>query len=130
LKARPTDKVIYSTDIIPGNEQAVYKVIDQLSRLGLSVVYQETTGDLHVSGHAAAVEQQLMMELVNPRYLYPIGGSFRHMYRFKHLAGQLGFEDKQCLLPETGQAVEFSEAGQASLGEVLKLQLPRINQNG
>jgi ribonuclease J len=130
LKARPTDKVIYSTDIIPGNEQAVYKVIDQLSRLGLSVVYQETTGDLHVSGHAAAVEQQLMMELVNPRYLYPIGGSFRHMYRFKHLAGQLGFEDKQCLLPETGQVVEFSEAGQATLGEVIKLQLPRFNQNG
>ncbi len=130
IKARPSDKVIYSADIIPGNEQAVFKVIDQLARLGLSFVYQETTDDLHVSGHAAAVEQQLMMELVNPRYLYPIGGSFRHMYRFKQLAGQLGFEDKQCLLPETGQVVELESNGEVRLGEVLKLQLPRFNQNG
>jgi len=60
LKPKATDKIIYSTDIIPGNEQAVFKVIDKLVRLGTSVVYQETTDDLHVSGHASAAEQQLV----------------------------------------------------------------------
>lgn len=129
IRPRPNDKIIYSTDIIPGNEQAVYKVIDQLSRLGLSVVYQETTDDLHVSGHASAAEQQLLMELVNPEFLYPIGGSFRHMYRFAELAQELGFKREQCLLPEFGQVVELPPAGQAILAENLPIQLPRINQN-
>ena len=129
LKPKTTDKVVYSTDIIPGNEQAVFKVIDQLARLGTSVVYQETTDDLHVSGHASATEQQLLMELVNPAYLYPIGGSFRHMYRFKDLSGSLGFKTEQCLLPGFGQVVEFDASGKANLGEVLPLKLARINQN-
>ena len=129
LKAKPTDKIIYSTDIIPGNEQAVFNVIDKLARLGTSVVYQETTDDLHVSGHASAGEQQLLMELINPNYLYPIGGSFRHMYRFKELARQLGFKAEQCILPDFGQAVEFDESGRMSLAEILPLNLPRINQN-
>ena len=129
LKAKPTDKIVYSTDIIPGNEQAVFKVIDKLSRLGTSVVYQETTDDLHVSGHASAGEQQLLMELVNPNYLYPIGGSFRHMYRFKELSRQLGFKAEQCILPDFGQVVEFDGAGRMALAEVLPLKLPKVNQN-
>lgn len=129
LKPKPTDKIVYSTDIIPGNEQAVYKVVDKLARLGTNVVYQENIDDLHVSGHASAAEIQLLMELTNPNYLYPIGGSFRHMYRFRELARQLNFKTEQCLLPEFGQVVEFAEDGRASLTEVLPLQLPRINQN-
>ncbi len=129
LKPKSTDKIVYSTDIIPGNEQAVFKVIDKLVRLGTSVVYQETTDDLHVSGHASAAEQQLLMELVNPQYLYPIGGSFRHMYRFAQLAKQLGFKKEQCVLPDFGQVVEFDESGRSRLAEVLPLNLPRINQN-
>ena len=128
LKPKSTDKIVYSTDIIPGNEQAVFKVIDKLVRLDTSVVYQETTDDLHVSGHASAAEQQLLMELVNPKYLYPIGGSFRHMYRFAQLAKQLGFKKEQCVLPGFGQVVEFDE-GRARLAETLPLNLPRINQN-
>ena len=129
IKPKVTDKIVYSTDIIPGNEQAVFKVIDKLVRLGTSVVYQETTDDLHVSGHASATEQQLLMELVNPQYLYPIGGSFRHMYRFAQLAKQLGFKQEQCLLPDFGQVVEFDESGRSFLAETLPLNLPRINQN-
>lgn len=128
LKAKPADKIIYSTDIIPGNEQLVFKVVDQLVRLGLSVVYQETTDDLHVSGHASATEQQLLMELVNPAYLYPIGGSFRHMYRFAELSRQLNFKPEQCLLPGFGQVVELSE-GRARPAEILPLNLTRFNQN-
>lgn len=129
IKPKSTDKIIYSTDIIPGNEQAVFKVIDQLVRLGASVVYQETTDDLHVSGHASATEQQLLMELVNPQYLYPIGGSFRHMYRFKEISKQLGFKTQQCILPDFGQVVEFDDSGKSRLAEILPLKLPRINQN-
>lgn len=130
LQPKPNDKVVFSTDIIPGNEQAVFGVVDKLVRLGISVAYQDNTDDLHVSGHASATELQLLMELVRPGYLYPIGGSFRHMYRFAELAGQLGYRREQCLLPGFGQVVELDSAGRAGLAEVLPLKLTRINQNG
>src|SRR3989344_1524609 len=54
IKIRPNDKIIYSTDIIPGNEQLVYEVIDQLTKQNLIVVYGDLADDLHVSGHASA----------------------------------------------------------------------------
>jgi ribonuclease J len=130
LKPKPSDKIVYSTDIIPGNEQAVFKVVDQLVRLGTTVAYQENSDDLHVSGHASATEIQLLMELTNPVYLYPIGGSLRHMYRFRELARQLNFKPEQCLLPEFGQTVEFNEVGAARPGATLPLKLLRVNQNG
>ncbi|MFC1627353.1 ribonuclease J [Patescibacteria group bacterium] len=129
LKLRPADKVIYSVDIIPGNEQAVYNVIDELNKKGLDVVYQETVDDLHVSGHASAGELQLLMEMTNPHYLYPIGGSFRHMRQYQRLAEQIGFRKDQTIFPQSAQVVEFDQNGTYRLAETLKLNQIRINQN-
>jgi ribonuclease J len=129
IKPKPTDKVIYSTDIIPGNEQAVYKVVDELNRLGVTVVYQETADDLHVSGHASAGEIQLLMQLVKPQYLYPIGGSFRHMRQYQHLAQQIGFRRHQLILPQSAQVVEFTSDGHSHLAEKLNLKEIRLDQN-
>ena len=129
LKPKPTDKVIYSTDIIPGNEQLVFKVIDQLTSQGIKVIYQETANDLHVSGHASAGEIQLLMQLANSRYLYPIGGSFRHMHQYASLAKQIGYRQDQIILPKNAQIVEFNKSGKYQLTETLKLQEVRINQN-
>lgn len=129
LKPKINDKVIYSTDIIPGNEQLVFKVIDQLSKRGIKVVYQETADDLHVSGHASAGELQLLMQLVNSRYLYPIGGSFRHMRQYTGLAKQIGYRQDQIILPKSAQIVEFNQSGHYRLTETLKLNEIRINQN-
>jgi len=129
IKPKPTDKVIYSADIIPGNEQSVYKVIDELNRIGLTVIYQETTDDLHVSGHASAAELQLLMQLVRPQYLYPIGGSFRHMRQYQHLARQIGFRHNQVILPQTAQVVELTSDGHYRLAETLNLNEIRIQQS-
>jgi len=129
LKPKINDKVIYSTDIIPGNEQLVFKVIDQLSKRGIKVVYQETADDLHVSGHASAGELQLLIQLVNSQYLYPIGGSFRHMRQYAGLAKQIGYRQDQIILPKSAQIVEFNQSGHYRLTETLKLNEIRINQN-
>ena len=129
IKIRPNDKIIYSTDIIPGNEQLVYEVIDQLTKQNLIVVYGDLADDLHVSGHASAGEMQLLMELTDPQYLYPIGGSFRHLNRYRQLALGQGFRGDQVIIPKTAQVVEFDSSGHYRLGEVLALKPVRLNQN-
>jgi ribonuclease J len=128
LKIKPKDKVVYSTDIIPGNEQAVYSVIDELSQAGCQVAYQDTDDDLHVSGHASAGELQLLIQLTLPHYLYPIGGSFRHMRQYQKLSAAVGYRPEQTILPQTGQVVEFEPGGHYHLGETLKLNPVRIHQ--
>ena len=129
LKIKPNDKVVYSTDIIPGNEQAVYQVIDDLAKAGVQVAYQDTDDDLHVSGHASSGELQLLIHLVSPHYLYPIGGAFRHMRQYLKLAEELGYRQEQMIAPQTGQVVEFDSSGHFHLAETLKLETILINQN-
>ncbi len=129
LKVKPNDTVIYSADIIPGNEQMVYNVIDQLNQVGATVVYEDTVNDLHVSGHASSKELQLLMQLVNPQYLYPIGGSFRHMKAYKNLSLKAGFRPNQLIMPRGSQVVEFESNGRFRLAEKLNLKQIRFNQN-
>ncbi len=129
LKLKPTDSVIYSADIIPGNEQLVYRVIDQLNQAGTTVIYEDTVDDLHVSGHASAKEIQLLMQLVNAQYLYPIGGSFRHMKAYKNLSLKVGYRPDQVILPFGNQVVEFDHQGRFQLAEKLNLKQIRFNQN-
>ena len=129
IKVKETDTVIYSTDIIPGNEQVVYHVIDQLAQAGANVVYGEMADDLHVSGHAAAEELKLLMQLVNPKFLYPIGGSFRHLRQYQRLSLEQGFQKNQIILPHASQAVEFTSDGRFKFAETLQLKQIRFNQN-
>jgi ribonuclease J len=128
LKPKPTDSIIYSADIIPGNESAVYRVIDQLAQAGAYVAHGELIDDLHASGHASASELQLLIELVNPQYLYPIGGSFRHMHQYQRLAQQLGYRQEQVILPRAGQIIELSSSGKLRLAETLTLKEVRFQR--
>ncbi|MEK7514106.1 MAG: ribonuclease J [Patescibacteria group bacterium] len=129
IKVKTTDKVIYSTDIIPGNEQSVYHVIDELSLAGANVVYGEMGDDLHVSGHGSAEELKLLMQLVRPKFLYPIGGTFRHARQYQRLALNQGFKSQQVILPQSGQIVDLTPDGRYELKEKLPLKEIRFNQN-
>ncbi|AKM79756.1 MAG: Beta-lactamase domain protein [Candidatus Beckwithbacteria bacterium GW2011_GWB1_47_15] len=130
LKPQPGDKVIFSADIIPGNEQLVFQVIDELAKRNVSVAYSEVNDDLHVSGHASAKELQLLMLLTSPDYLYPIGGGFRHLKRYQELAIEVGFSPHQVMLPRAGQIVEFDSTGKGNLGPTIKLKDVRVKQDG
>jgi len=122
VKVKPTDKIVISADPIPGNEQAVARVVDDLSQAGAKVAYSDLKDDLHVSGHASGSELQLLMELVKPKYLYPIGGTFRHLVQYRELALDMGFTKNQIIIPKSAQVIEFSSSGQINFAETLKLK--------
>lgn len=116
------DKVVFSADAIPGNESAVYATIDTLSRLGVEVVYPEVSDSLHVSGHASAGEEMLLMELTKPRFLMPIGGTYRHMIQYRKLTRGMGFKDQQVFLLDTGQTLILESKDKARVGETVQLR--------
>ena len=110
------DKVIFSADYIPGNELAIHKLIDDLSRLGAVVSYSEILDDLHVSGHAAQAELSLLIGLSRPHYLVPIGGAFRQMRQYALLAQKMGYREEQIILPDRNDTVEITSGGRVKLG--------------
>ena len=107
IKIKPGDKVIFSTDYIPGNEKAIYRLIDNIYRLGGEVVYQDIHSNVHVSGHGSQEDLGKLMRMVRPRFMIPIGGNFRHMVAYQKLAVNKGFKRDQVLLPDDGRVVEF-----------------------
>jgi len=120
-QVKPGDKVVFAADPIPGNEKAVYQVIDNFIKLGASVSYHDIYDDLHVSGHASAGELSLFLTLLKPKYVAPIGATFRQMSHFRDIAKPLGFDRKDFFLLEEGQFLEV-ERGQAKKGEKIKLK--------
>lgn len=122
IKIKPDDVIVFSSDPIPGNENAVHTLIDMLTREGAKVSYSDILEDLHVSGHASQNDLMLMMGLIKPRYLLPIGGTYRQMKQYSLLAKSLGYEDNHILLVDDGQVVEFDQAGKVLLGERLEVK--------
>ena len=123
----PNDLVIFSADPIPGNETSVYSLIDDIARIGARVIYSEVSDDFHVSGHASSEDLMLMMNLVNPRMVLPIGGTYRQMVQYRALAEKQGFERKDILLLEDGQEVVFSKES-ARFGQKINLETVYVDQ--
>lgn len=109
IKIEPGDKVVFSSDYVPGNERAIYQLIDNIYRLGGEVIYQDIHSNIHVSGHGSQKDLGKLMKMVNPSFLIPIGGNFRHMVAYQKLALSNGFKEEQVLLPDDGQIVEFTQ---------------------
>jgi len=105
------DSVILSARIIPGNEKAIFRMLDHMFRRRALVYYDNSAGTIHVSGHASQEEQKLLLQLVKPKYFIPIHGEYRHLFRHAALAHQLGAVSGEILLIEDGQPVEFTEEG-------------------
>jgi len=111
IKIKPGDKVVFSSDFIPGNETPIYSMIDDIYRQGADVAYSDIRSDIHVSGHGAQGDLSKLMEMVKPRYLVPIGGNYRHMVAYKKLAEKNGFKPEQILIKDAGEVIEFNESG-------------------
>src|SRR3989344_2438026 len=118
VQLKEDDSVVFSADPIPSTESAQNALIDSLSRLGLNVYYSAVTSDLHVSGHAALEELRLMVNLVKPKFLFPIGGTFRHMEAFSKMVTQMGYDKKQVLDVEDGDILEIKNEGIKLTGRV------------
>ncbi|MCL6096743.1 MAG: ribonuclease J [Patescibacteria group bacterium] len=127
IKINPDDVVIFSSDPIPGNEISVNNVIDSISKKGARVVYSEISSDFHVSGHAASNDLMLLMSLLNPKKVLPIGGTFRQMVAYKGLAKRQGFEDGDILLTDDGQEIIFTKDS-SSFGKKVTLKKVYVDQ--
>jgi ribonuclease J len=103
------DTVILSSRIIPGNEKAIFRMLDHMFRRRALVYYDNSAGVIHVSGHASQEEQKLVLQLVKPKYFIPVHGEYRHLFRHAALAHQLGVVSGEILLVENGQNIEFTE---------------------
>ena len=98
------DLIVLSSTPIPGNEKAVSKVINELSRKGTKVIYQDT----HVSGHACVEELKLIYTLVHPKFSIPVHGELRHRLAQKEVAIAIGMPKENCHLVDTGDVVELT----------------------
>jgi ribonuclease J len=105
------DSVILSARIIPGNDKAIFRMLDHMFRRRALVYYDNNAGLIHVSGHASQEEQKLLLQLVKPKYFIPVHGEFRQLFRHAALAHQLGVVSKEIMLIEDGQPIEFTENG-------------------
>lgn len=105
------DTVILSARIIPGNEKAIFRMLDHMFRRRALVYYDNSAGTIHVSGHASQEEQKLILRLVKPKYFIPVHGEYRHLFRHAALAHQLGAVSEEILMMEDGKCIEFTEDG-------------------
>ncbi|MBV9515422.1 MAG: ribonuclease J [Mycobacteriaceae bacterium] len=107
------DLIVLSSSLIPGNEEAVYGVIDALSKIGARVVTNNQVR-VHVSGHAHAGELLFLYNGVRPRNVMPVHGTWRHLRANAALAAQAGVPDESILLAENGVSVDLV-AGRARI---------------
>lgn len=104
------DRVIISASAIPGNENTISRVIDELFHKGAEVIYDRHT-DLHVSGHACQEEQKMMLALVKPKYFIPVHGEHRMLVKHAELGRMMGVAPKNIVIAENGKVIEFTKKG-------------------
>ena len=117
-KIDPGDTVLLSSRVIPGNEKAIYRVIDHLERRDAKVIHDDGThGLIHVSGHGSQEELRLMINLVRPKFFIPVHGDYRHLKRHVELAVATGVPEKVILL-EDGDVLSVDRETAQKTGKV------------
>ena len=111
------DTVLMASSLIPGNENAVYRIINGLMRLGVNVVHKGNA-KVHVSGHASAGELLYCYNIVKPRNVMPVHGEWRHLVANAELAVQTGVPRKQVVLAEDGVVVDLVDGVARIVGAV------------
>ncbi len=116
------DTVILASSLIPGNENAVYRVIDGLTKLGANVVHKGNA-KVHVSGHAASGELLYCYNILKPRNVMPVHGEYRHLVANARLAMDTGVPEENTIVAEDGSVIDLRDGvarvvGQLDLGFV------------
>jgi ribonuclease J len=111
------DTVLLASSLIPGNENAIYRVIDGLTRLGANVVHKGNA-KVHVSGHSAAGELLYCYNILKPRNVLPVHGEYRHLTANAKLAEQTGISKDRILLIEDGGVIDLRDGIAEVVGQV------------
>ena len=111
------DTVILASSLIPGNENSVFRIINELTRFGAKVVHK-ANAMVHVSGHAAAGELLYCYNIVKPKYVMPVHGEWRHLKANAELAIQAGMPRSNALIIENGVVVDLVDHEASVVGAV------------
>ncbi|MGH3735764.1 MAG: ribonuclease J [Micromonosporaceae bacterium] len=117
IKVQGGDTVVLASSLVPGNETAVYRVINGLSRAGAIVVHKDIA-KVHVSGHAPAGELLYLLNLVKPRNFVPVHGEWRHLRAHARLAIETGVPTEHVVLAEDGDVVDLVQGRIRQVGHV------------
>ena len=104
------DLVVLSASAIPGNEKLVGRIINELSKMGVTVI-NDASVEVHVSGHACQEELKLMQGLTRPKYFMPIHGEYKHMAANRDLAVAMGIPRGNVFISDIGKVLEIDEKG-------------------
>ena len=107
VEVREGDTIIMSSNIIPGNEEAIYESIDNLVRLGAKVITNRHHLT-HVSGHARREEMRTLFNIARPRYFVPVHGEYRMLKAQAELAAEAGVREGNIFLLEDGDQLALS----------------------
>jgi ribonuclease J len=129
IKITPGDKVIFSSDPIPGNENEVNSLIEELALKGADVVYSAIQDQLHASGHGNQEDLKFLARFTNPKYFIPIGGTFRHQRQYQKLMGELGYKKEKMFLLNEGETVWFT-ANEATRGPEIETKSIYVDAYG
>lgn len=105
IKISNNDTIVFSSNPIPGNEKAVYNIINDLIKLGAKVIFE----DVHVSGHACEEDLKLIYTLTKPKFAIPIHGEYRQLIANGNIAKELGVEDKNVIIAQNGDVISLTQ---------------------
>ncbi len=129
VKIKSGDKVIFSSpDYIPGTVSAIHTMIDTLSKMGVEVVYGEK--EVHVSGHGYQAEHALLINMLRPQYLLPIGGNYRHIRAYHDMAKTMGYDSSRLISPDINQTVTFNSEKNVDLSAIIPFRKVLIDGFG
>jgi len=111
------DTVILASSLIPGNENAVYRVINGLTKLGAKVVHKGNA-KVHVSGHAAAGELLYCFNIIKPKNVLPVHGEYRHLTANAALAIETGVPERNTIIGENGTVVDLKNGVARVVGQL------------
>lgn len=130
VRLNESDTVIISADPIPGRENDVDRLINNIYRHGSRVSYSDIMEDLHVSGHGSSGDMMLLLSAVGPKYVMPIGGTYKHLMQYRRLAMDIGYDKRAVLIPDDGEVLEFQKGCAPRIVEHLTLDQVMIDGLG
>lgn len=123
------DTIVLSSSPIPGNERAIYSVINNLVRLGAKVIFNQVM-DVHTSGHAQREDLKLMIQLVRPRNLVPVHGELYMRNAHAEIGRELGMKEENTIVIENGDVLEIHNGEAVKTGEKVSANYVMIDGKG
>ncbi|PRZ43605.1 ribonuclease J [Antricoccus suffuscus] len=127
ISIAPEDTVILASSLVPGNETAVFKVINGLNKIGAQVVHKEVAL-VHVSGHAPAGELLYLLNMTKPSNVMPVHGEWRHLRAHGRLAAKTGVPEQNIVLADDGDVIDLID-GQARITGQIEVGMVYVDGN-